>query len=204
MKNFSIVLNVVLLVAVGVLYVLHFTGSGNNGRTGENIVVEGIDGQVKIVYINTDTLMLNYKLAMELNEAFMKKQEDRRTELNIKAKEVDREAGEFQRKLQNNGFISEARAVEVRDQILAKQQRLQQLQQEMTDQMMREQNELNKKLFDSVTGFLAQYNREKGYNIILSTTLGGNVLFAESGFDITGEVVKGLNASYTKAQTSEK
>lgn len=198
MKNLSVVLNVVLLIAVGVLYVLHFTGRKSSEMTGQTVDKEAAS-ETEIVYINTDTLMSHYLLAMELNEAFMKKQEDRRTELNIKAKDLDREANDFQRKLQNNGFISEARATEARDQILGKQQKLQQLQQEMTDKMMREQNELNKRLFDSVTSFLGEYNKEKGYNIILSTTLGGNVLFAQDGFDITGEVVKGLNANYNEA-----
>lgn len=198
MKNLSIVLNVVLLIAVGVLYVLHFTGRKSSEMTDQTVDTKAAS-ETEIVYINTDTLMSHYLLAMELNEAFMKKQEDRRTELNIKAKDLDREANDFQRKLQNNGFISEARATEARDQILGKQQKLQQLQQEMTDKMMREQNELNKRLFDSVTSFLGEYNKEKGYNIILSTTLGGNVLFAQKGFDITGEVVKGLNAIYNKA-----
>lgn len=197
MKNYSIVLNVVLLVAVGVLYILHFTGSKSDS------VVTQANGDggataAKIVYINTDTLFNNYLLSIELNEQFLKKQEERRTELNVRAKELDQQAKEFQRKLENNGFVSRERAEAANNELVVKQQQLQKLQQDMTDQMMREQGELNKKLFDAITNFLAEYNKVKGYNIVLSTTLGGTVLYSQDGFDITGDVVKQLNDQYKK------
>ncbi len=199
MKSYSIALNVVLLIAVGVLYVLHFTNTGacssaNVRENGNNIG----KGDVKIVYINTDTLLRNYTLSVELNEAFLKKQEERNTELNIKAKDLDRQAREFQRKLENNGFISAERAEAARQDLLEKNQKLQQLQQEMTEKMMKEQSELNKKLFESITNFLVEYNKEKGYEIVLSTVVAGNVLYAADGFDITQDVVKRLNEQYKK------
>lgn len=195
MKNLSVILNIVLFIAVGVLYILYFSGKG----TAETHTTSEItNNAASIVYINTDTLLSKYKMAQELNEAFLKKQEERRTELNVKARELDKEANEFEYKLKNNGFISEARAVDARDQIVLKQQKLQKLQQEMTDKMLVEQNELNKKLYDSITDFLKDYNKQHNYNIVLSTTLGGNVLFAEEGFDITMDVVNGLNKNYTK------
>lgn len=202
MKNLSIVLNVVLFVAVIVLYVLYFSGR-KSPEVAMTDKASGAADATKIVYINTDTLLNNYKLAVELNEAFLKKQEDRRTELNIKAKAIDQEGAEFQRKLQNNGFISEARAVEARDQLLVKQENFRRLQQEMMDKASREQSELNKQLFDEITNFLKEYNKEKGFNIVLSTQLGGNVLYAEDGFDITKEIVDRLNAGYKKGDSQK-
>ena len=127
----------------------------------------------------------------------------RRTELNIKAKAIDQEGTEFQRKLQNNGFISEARAIEARDQLLVKQENFRRLQQEMMDKASREQSELNKQLFDEITNFLKEYNKEKGFSIVLSTQLGGNVLYAEDGFDITKEIVDRLNANYKKGDSQK-
>ena len=202
MKNLSIVLNVVLFVAVIVLYVLYFSGH-KSPETAMTSKVAGTADATKIVYINTDTLLNNYQLAVELNEAFLKKQEDRRTELNIKAKAIDQEGTEFQRKLQNNGFISEARAIEARDQLLVKQENFRRLQQEMMDKASREQSELNKQLFDEITNFLKESNKEKGFSIVLSTQLGGNVLYAEDGFDITKEIVDRLNANYKKGDSQK-
>ena len=202
MKNLSIVLNVVLFVAVIVLYVLYFSVH-KSPETAMTSKVAGTADATKIVYINTDTLLNNYQLAVELNEAFLKKQEDRRTELNIKAKAIDQEGTEFQRKLQNNGFISEARAIEARDQLLVKQENFRRLQQEMMDKASREQSELNKQLFDEITNFLKEYNKDKPISIVLSTQLGGNVLYAEDGFDITKEIVDRLNANYKKGDSQK-
>ncbi len=160
--------------------------------------VTGNGNGTRIVYINTDTLMSKYLLAVELNEAFLKKQEERRTELNVKAKSLDQEANEFQRKLENNGFLSEARAIDARDQLLVKSENFRRLQEDMIAETAREQNELNKQLFDKLTNFLKEYNKEKGFDIVLSTQLGGNVLFAVDGFDITNDVVNRLNEEYKK------
>lgn len=198
MKNLSILFNVVLGIAVTAICfsgctpqkATEVSNGGGNGTANS--------GGTKIVYINTDTLMNKYLLAVELNEAFLKKQEERRTELNVKAKSLDQEANEFQRKLQNNGFLSEARAIDARDQLLVKQENLRRLQQEIFDKTTREQNDLNKQLFDKLTSFLKEYNKEKGFDIVLSTQLGGNVLFAVEGYDITQEVVNRLNADYKK------
>lgn len=196
MKNLSIRLNVLLLIAVIVLYILHFSGNGkstsNQGGTAT------VNADAKIVYINMDTLLNNYTQSRELNEAFLKKLEANRTELNIKVKNFDREAAEFRNKVENNGFMTRERAEQAQMDLMIKQQNLQKLQQEMTENAQREQMEINRKLYDAITNFLTEYNKAKGFQLILSTTLGGNVLFAQEGFDITNEVVSQLNEQYTK------
>ncbi len=198
MKNSSVMLSVLAGIVIAALSLAGCTSGKANGEVGSGEAVKTNGTGTKIVYINTDTLMSNYLLAIELNEAFWKKQEERRTELNIKAKSLDQETNEFQRKLQNNGFLSEARAVHARDQLLIKQENLRRLQQDMMDKTAREQNELNKQLYDKLTSFLKEYNKEKGFDIVLSTQVGSTVLYAVDGFDITNDVVKGLNEEYKK------
>lgn len=139
-----------------------------------------------------DTLLNNYTQSRELNEAFLKKLEANRTELNIKVKNFDREAAEFRNKVENGGFMTRERAEQAQMDLMIKQQNLQKLQQEMTENAQREQMEINRKLYDAITNFLTEYNKAKGFQLILSTTLGGNVLFAQEGFDITNDVDKSV------------
>ena len=179
MKNLSIGLNVLLLIAVIVLYILHF--SGNSKSTSNQGGAVTVNADAKIVYINMDTLLNNYTQSRELNEAFLKKLEANRTELNIKG-----------------GFMTRERAEQAQMDLMIKQQNLQKLQQEMTENAQREQMEINRKLYDAITNFLTEYNKAKGFQLILSTTLGGNVLFAQEGFDITNDVVNQLNEQYKK------
>jgi len=191
MKNLSIALNAVLVVAVAILYFVQFSGKE------EAKEVKSVAGEGAVVYINTDSLLNNYNFSRDLNEKFLKKQEDSRTDFNFKAQKLEKEAMEFQRKLQNNGFLSRQRAEEAQQKLIAKQQNLQQLDRELSAQLMGEQNENSKRLFDSVTNYLKEYNSTHNYSLILSTTKGGNVLLSQDGLDITKEVLDGLNARYT-------
>ena len=197
----SIFFAVVLSGLVGMTFfsACNSQSQGKGGAPASANAPASVSGSgTRIVYINTDTLMNKYLFAVELNEKFLKKQEERRTELNVKAKSLDQEATEFQRKLENNGFLSEARAIDARDKLLVKQENLRRLQEDMIAEAAREQSELNKQLFDKLTNFLKVYNQERGFDIVLSTQLGGNVLFAVEGFDITNDVVKRLNEEYNK------
>ena len=145
-----------------------------------------------------DSLLSNYLQSRELNEAFLKKVEDNRTDLNMKAKRFEEEVMAFQQKLENNGFISRERAEQAQAELMVKRQNLQKLDQELMEKTQREQIELNQKLYTEITDFLKEYNKTKGYQMILSTTLGGNVFYAEESFDITKDVVDKLNQQYKK------
>lgn len=191
--NKSFIFNILLAIAVAVLYVIHFT-CGSKSCTSTTAAGESVNS--KIVYVNTDSLIRNYQMAIDLNEAFLKKQEDRNTIFNKKAKEFDTEAYNFQQKAENGGFLSQERAESARKELVDKQQKLQQLQQDMTSEAYTEQEENNKKLLSTITEFLKEYNKDKGYDIILSTINAGTVLYSEDGFDITNDVIDQLNAKY--------
>ncbi|MDE5418051.1 OmpH family outer membrane protein [Labilibaculum sp. DW002] len=192
MKNLSIALNAVLIVAVGILYVLHFSNSSDDSTE-----VKTVAGEGAVVYVNTDSLLSNYNFSVDLNEKFLKKQEDSRTDFNFKAQKLEKEAVDFQRKLQNKGFLNRERAEESQRKLIAKQQNLQQLERELSNQLMGEQQANSKRLFDSVTNYLTEYNAAHNYSLILSTTKGGNVLLSQDGLDITAEIITGLNGRYT-------
>jgi outer membrane protein len=194
MKNVSLGVNVLLSIAIIVLYFLHFTGRGTPVET--NAGMQAVNPAAKIVYLNMDSLLTNYVESKELNEAYLKKMESNRTELNYRVKVWTQDGEAFQRKLDNNGFTSRERADQEYKELMLRKEKLEQMEQEMREITVREQMELNRRLYEVLISFLAEYNKEKGYDMILSTTLGGNVFYAEPGFDITGEVVNRLNARY--------
>lgn len=198
----SVILNVILFLSLGTTMM-----SCTNNNASNNAVAStntNSTAGTKIVYINTDSLLQKYQLSVELNEAFLKKQEDRNTELNIKAKDLDRQKTEFERKVNNGGFLNETRAQSAYQDLMKQGQKLQQLQQELTEQAMREQAEVSKQIIDAISTFLKGYCAEKGYDMVLSTVVAGNVLYAQDGFDVTEEVIKQLNEQYkSKAESAE-
>ncbi len=151
---------------------------------------------MKIAYVEVDSLLTKYRFWNDLNEQIIKKEENIRTTLNEKAKELDGEMREFQRKLENNGFVSRERAEQENARLLQKQRDLQQLQEKLYNDLQAENQKNSLQLRDSINSFLKVYNETKGYSLIISNTQLDNLLFADKSLDITQEIVEGLNARY--------
>ena len=152
-----------------------------------------------IAVINYDTLMANYDLALEANEALIKKQQDVRLDLNQRMRQLENEAAEFQNKLENNAFLSRERAENEQRRILQKNQDLQALQEQKAIEIQNEQQKTGERLRDSLNSVLAEINRTGKYHLILTTNaFNENVLFAAPQYDITMEVVDMLNDRYSK------
>ena len=79
-----------------------------------------------------------------------------------------------------------------------KQQDLQLLEQKLSQEILEENQALNLQLADSLTSYLNIFNADGRYQIILSNTAKDNVLMSDDRYDITKEVVEGMNARYNK------
>lgn len=156
-------------------------------------------GDLKIAYVEVDTLLSKYNFCIDLNEAMMKKEENIRLTLNQKAAALDKDQKEFQKKYENNAFISPERAQQEYNRLMKMQQDLQALQNKLTNELATENQKNSLQLRDSINVFLKAYNKDKGYNLILSNTGFDNLLYADSSFNITQEIIDGLNARYTSA-----
>lgn len=194
MNKIQISVNVILVAAVATLFVLFFTSKKSESPATEVAAAE----QIPVAYLNTDSLLVNYLFAQEANEKLMKKQEDARLKLNTKARTLQNEMMDFQRKLDNNAFLSRERAEREQQRLLQKQQELQELEAKLTEDIMIENQKLNIQLADTLTKFLEEYNADGRYHMILSNNAKDNVLQAASCYDITDEVISALNARYTK------
>lgn len=192
--------NIVLLVAVVILFILHFNCQTEYCST-NNVTMHGDSAKTerfRVAYIQVDSLLTNYLFAKQANESLLKKSESSRAQLQRRMQEWQKEAAEFQNKLQNNAFLSRDRAEAENNRLLKKRQELEQLDERLTKELLQEQQKLNEQLKDTVNIFLAEYNKTHNYKIILANTVNDNVLFAEKECDITKDVVDQLNARFGK------
>jgi outer membrane protein len=118
--------------------------------------------------------------------------------MNTKLRTFQNEVADFQRKLENNGFLSRERAEQAQQKLAKKEQELQELEAKLTQDIMIENQKLNVQLADSLTNYLKEFNADGRYHVILSNTAKDNVLMAAEQYDITDEVVAGLNARCKK------
>jgi len=198
MKNLSLIINVVLAVAIIVLFVLVLGNKSNSvanqSVTGKNQVTSG---KLPIAYVNVDSLLLHYEFAKESNESLIKKQEDSRLKINTLARQLQNEMGDFQRKLENNAFLSRDRAQQEQTRLQKKQQDLQELDGSLSKQLVQVQQKMSEQLRDTINNFMKEYNKDHKYQLIISNTSSDNILYAEKTYDITAEVTKLLNERYT-------
>ncbi|TAJ09412.1 OmpH family outer membrane protein [Marinilabiliaceae bacterium JC017] len=200
MKNFSNVLSGISLVAVVVLFVMHFAGKGD-GEGAEGNPAKSKDGEIfPLAYINTDSLLLKYEYAKVLNEKILGKEEQSRADFNEKAKVFQQDAMEFQRKVQNNGFLSLDRAKKEEERLGKAQRKLQELEARLSRELMAEHDKINKELRDTLISYLEGYAETRPYKVIMSNTLGDNVLYSKPGVDVTNEVVGALNDRFKDSQ----
>ena len=194
MNKVQIAINVVLVAAVAALFAIVLCG---RKECAAPVAAEKSE-IMPIAYLNTDSLLVNYIFAQEASEKLMKKQEDARLKLNTKARTLQNEMADFQRKLENNAFLSRERAEKEQQRLINKQQELQELEAKLTEDIMIENQKLNMQLADTLTNFLKEFNADGRFHVILSNNAKDNVLMATETYNITNEVINQLNARYAK------
>lgn len=186
-------LTVILLAAVIVLFVLVIK-KPKCSQEGTCTATTSIEmNNLPLAYINVDSLLLQYDFAINANDALMRKQEDARLKINSQAKRLQEEMNDFQRKLENNAFLSRARAEQEQTRLLQKQEELQKLDAQLTEELMIEQQNMTLQLRDSINNILKVYNADNRYQLIISNTSGDNLLYADEAYNITNDVVELLN-----------
>ncbi len=204
-NNNAYIIGAILAVAILVLYILHFTSTpGKNGTRKGDLITMMNDSSITlpVAYVNVDSLLMNYNFAKDLNEALMRTEESSRASLTQKERQLNAAAQEFQRKLQNNAFLSTERAEQEQQRILKMQQEYQQMAERLAQEFALEQQKLNMELSDTVKVRLVEFNKNKGYQIIYSNTGSDNILFADDKYDITQEVTEFLNKKYGPATSA--
>jgi len=199
MKNISLYLNIVLIVAVTLLYVDRFS---NNDDTNSENTVKNKNKNSEIVYVNIDTLMNGYDLYNERKTELMKEQKKLENSLSSKSKSFERKAMEFQQKVDKH-LVTNNQAQQMQQQLVQEQQNLLKLKEQMQMQLMQKEQSMNKDIFDNLKKYLEIYNKGDKHKIILSNTYGGNVLLAKDNLDITEVILNGLNEEYQNKPKEE-
>ena len=158
---------------------------------------------IKIAYVEVDSLMTQFEFAKEKTKEIEKKSLNARNTLTQKGNQLQNAANNFQQKLQNNGFTSREQAASVQAAIERQQRDLQELQARLESELANETQKFNEALRDSLNNFLTSYNKDKKYDLILSKA-GDNILFADRKYDITKDIINGLNKRYKPAAKKEE
>lgn len=156
-----------------------------------------------IAYIQLDTLMSQYQLYKDYSEVLTRKGTNIQNTLAQKQQTLEKHVSAFQKKYEGNGFTTRDELERAQNNLQQEQNDLQALAERLNTEFNAEQARINEEARDSIQLFLKQYNKTKKYDYVL-VKAGDNMLIANPKYDITNEVVKGLNKRYKGLPEAKK
>lgn len=198
MKNISLILNAILFVLVGILFYLHFSSK----KTGNSQAIKTLDGKtqtitnLQIAYFDIDSFQSEYVYFRS-----------KKTELENKQKAIETEIAKDEQKLQNliNSYQQKAETMTeeeyytAQQKVMVEQQKIQQKSDNYAQSLMKQTEAFNKNLMESIINYLKEYNADNKYSYILPYTKESpNLLYVDPKYDITADIIKGMNEQYKK------
>jgi outer membrane protein len=196
MKNGILILNAVLLVLVGVLFYLHFSSNSNKSsvKKSDTKTTQNNAPEFKIAYFEMDSLESSFEMVKDVKNELGKKEESINGELERLERTYRNKAAQYQSQAQTMTQVQSEMATRDMMQLQQNMQsRKQQLDQEYQDFYMRKMKDVKTRIED----YLKAYNAQKGYTYIFAYEP-GLFYYRDTTYNITGDVVKGLNDQYKK------
>lgn len=202
MKNFSIALNIVLVVAVAVLFYLVLSNKQPKAPVyGPQVADSASPASFKIAYFESDSLEKQYEYYKEARTKIRAKEEENgrvmtgmRSRYTSRLKELQQRANTMS---QNEQQAAQQELAQMEQEFEATGQRLQQ---DMQAESMRHLQEVKNK----IQAFLKDYAREKGYIFVFGSNEYDYLYYKDSTRDITSDVVKLLNERYKAEKPAKK
>ena len=196
MKNFSIALNVILLLAVGYLYYVNFSGKGAAKSGKQNLGSTKKDSSCaissSIAYVELDSLNAHITFIKDRRKMLEAEQKSIETEWENGYRGLEAQKNEF---LKKGAAISQEEAQHFQDKLMQQKDQIdgrkQQLGQALSEKSFKFMDDIQKKLKE----FLNDYNQDKKYQYILTYGSGLDyMIYKDSTLNITNDVINGMNA----------
>lgn len=197
MKIASIVTNIVLAVAVAVLFVLHFTGGEKSGSKGSAAPAAAISapGDISIAFFNMDSVMNNWDLYFSFQQDLAKNQAEMEAEFAGKTESFYQRVQDAQYKIQRQ-LVTRTEAEQLQQQLAAEEQELMGLQNQYAADLQEQGMVKNRQMMDMIERYVTKLSTEMGYSYVYSYQFGGNLIYGADAYDITSQIVAGLNQNY--------
>ena len=202
MKNTSLFLSALSLIAVVTLGVLYFTKDGKKAENSEAEQTAATAEAGDIVYIDLDRILTDYDMANDLRSVVETKVENIQAEINRRGQKLEKQVTEYQEKLQKGLMtrsVAEMQGQKLQQEEIDFNNYAAQKQQEINEEQVVMMNQLG----DAIQTFITKYNEEKQYAMILTNSGGAPVIAADAALDITDEVLAGLNEEYIKTKNQK-
>jgi len=187
-------MNVVLFIAVGVLYYFQFSGKKECKKktTQFSPACKPANGSAPcIAYVDLDSLNEKIIYIRDNRKALESEQQAIETEWENGYRNLENKKNNF---LKRGNSITQSEAEAFQNELIQEQQQIdtkkQTLNQKLNEKSYKFMDDIQQKLKD----FLADYNKDKKFTYILSSGNGLDyMVYKDSAFNITPDVITGMN-----------
>lgn len=193
MKRFLIIFNVVLLVAVGVLYFLYFTYVREDLHQRKAAEAQ-VANSFKVAYFDFDTLETYYELSKKVRADLIRVDSINQSILSGLQKKFGDKVNEI-RSL--GSAVSQTQQSAYQQQLDELRNEYQQKQQELGQQQQTEFITKQNDVKNHIQNYLKEYSHDKGYAYVFATKEYDDfVYYKDTIRNITFDILKGLNQAY--------
>ncbi len=149
----------------------------------------------RIAYVNIDSLVSGYNLAIDLQAAFEQKAQKLDTDLSSKSRSLERGIADYEEKI-TKGLVTRSQAAELEEKLTKQQNDFIAQRDQAMQQLSEEEAVMQNQIFYGISDYIKEYNKTAGYDMIMTTSITGPILDANAELDITAEILKGINDKY--------
>jgi outer membrane protein len=195
MNRGLLALNIILLLAVAVLFYLHFSSSKKSDvKVTDTKSAPQNNAICRIAYFEMDSVESSFKLFKDVKSELGKEEDRMNNEMAHLEKQYRDRITQFQNQAPTMTQVQSENAnrevIQMQENIKAKKQ---ELDSKYQDLYIRKSREVKTKIEE----FLKEYNAEKGFSYIVAFEP-SLFYYKDTAYNITGDVVKGLNERYNK------
>jgi len=195
MKNFLLIINIVLIGLVGYLYYLHFNNhDGSPPSVAPNNSVAAIKKGSSVAYIDLDSLQNNYAYYKKIKADFERRQSAANDEITTMQKKYQSRAVQLQQK---GSTMNQQEQEAAMQEINKMQQDLQNRKQQIDNDLYNYNSKMKEDILSRIQSFLKDYNKDGKYSYIFSYEP-GFMFYKDSTLNITTDVIAGLNTLYSQ------
>ena len=198
MKNLLLSLNIVLLLAVGFLFYKYYSTAqfSGNGKTASRQASSSAPGTCRIAYFEMDSVDNNCDMVKDVKNELSKQEEANSTEIGHQEQQIREKIGEYQKQAQSSG-MTQAQSDRAQQDIESHRQLILGHRQELDQAYQALYMRLNTDMKKKIEAFLNEYNKDNVYSYIFAYE-SGLFFYKDSAFNITKDVVNGLNEKYKR------
>ena len=200
MKQFSSILNIVLLFAVAVLYYLHFSSNkpakAIPASTAASMEKDSCAIGHLIAYVDLDSLNNNVTFIKERKKELEAEQKQIASEYENAYRQLEADKNNF---LKKGNAITQKEAEEFQGQLMQRQQEVEAGKQSKGQGLAAKGAGIMENIQSKLKAYINEYNKDKKYSYIFATGTGvDNILYKDSVHNITSDIVKGFNEIMNK------